>query len=331
MSSISIVTSVGGIYGTGHASRMAFLAEFLAEKGHRVSVICPVQAGRIIPPLKPFIKDSIPAGTKLIIRDMRDSVPDEIQLLKKEAPVIAVDDCGTGRNSADMIIDCLPNLLNSSPLPPLEKSPFLFGHSFVEYLNENRNQTFVKNIDICLYAGQNPDDEYFSKILSAIPLTAQIENEIRNAFPNLKITAQNETIGAVSDTIRTICITGKGHPLIFGEDAQENAPHSFPEALLRSHAVVTHFGITLFEAFVCGCTLYTVNPSDYHSRLCERVKDSLDLVNFGIADKLDLNGSKNSIASGAYASKILNAEDIIHTINRCAENFYSRMIPLLQD
>jgi hypothetical protein len=327
MASISIITSVDGIYGSGHASRMAFLAEFLTGKGHRVSAVCPVRAGEVVPALKPYIRETIPSGTNLIIRDMRDSDEAEIRILKEEAPVIAVDDCGGGRNSADMIIHCLPNLLDSSPLPPLEESPFLFGHSFELFMKQNREKMFVKDIDLCVYAGQNPSDEYLGKVLSAIPLSETTAELIQSAFPGTGLRSSPET----GPYAKSICITGKGDPVLFGNGADAKAPASFPEALLRSHKVITHFGITLFEAYVCGCVLYTINPGEYHRLLCERAKDSLGLENLGTADGIETVEAKNRIASGAYANRIIRTQEIMRTISCCAENFYSRMSPLLQD
>ena len=62
---------------------------------------------------------------------------------------------------------------------------------------------------------------------------------------------------------------------------------SYGEILLRSKALITHFGITLFEGYLTRCKLITINPSEYHNELTDLVQGSMDVTDCGLYDSID--------------------------------------------
>jgi hypothetical protein len=299
--SICIITSVDGIYGTGHLQRMVYLLQSLRKNGVSVSFLCPEKCITLIPFLNEFIVTSVPPSTDLIIRDMRDSTATEIEILREKAPVIVIDDCGEGRRYADLAIDCLPNLKYPDSVKTIGESPFLFGFSFFDFFAGSDPQIYAKDIDLCIYIGSQPEKSQLESLLSNIP-------------DNL-----------------TVCITGSGNPYIVIKPCSDPIPQTFPEVLLRSKAILTHFGISLFEASLCGCALYTINPTQYHSSLCEISKEVLTITNFGLFSELSNKKIKKDLNTEALQlNKVINTEDIRNTIERCTQRFIEKLKPFLE-
>jgi hypothetical protein len=298
--SICIITSIHGIYGTGHLQRMAYLFSYLKKIGISVSILCPAKSTEIIPFLDEFTVTSIPPSTDLIIRDMRDSTVSEIKTLREKAALIVVDDCGDGRMYADAAIDCLPNIIFRESVKAIVESPFLFGFSFVDFICSSDPKIYSKDIDLCIYIGSNPEKTQLEALLSNIP-------------DNL-----------------TVCVTGNGNPYIVKKPCSDPIPRTFPEVLLRSKAILTHFGISLFEASLCGCALFTVNPTPYHDSLCEISKEVLSLTNFGLFSDLSNKKIKKDLNTEALQlNKVINTEDIRNNIEKCTQSFIEKLKPFL--
>mgnify|MGYP006285521643 CR=1 FL=1 len=58
----------------------------------------------------------------------------------------------------------------------------------------------------------------------------------------------------------------------------------YTSLLTRSRCVMSHFGILLYEAHLCGCHLLSVNPTEYHSHLADIAP--LPVHNFGSIDTI---------------------------------------------
>lgn len=246
---ISIITGAGGHLGSGHLQRMANLADFiLRESTHEVYLVM-AEGEKLLPPsLRSLCVDSPPPTTSLIIRDMRDSTFDEITALRRVAPVIAIDDCGSGRNLADIQVDLLPNPYNSMPRNDL----FLFGHSFTESMRSIHKRRIRKTIDVALYCGFQPKHETIESLFAIVPdgLTCAI-------------LAGDDS--RLIDRGRTLPLAG-----------------SCAETLLASRVLISHFGITLYEGHLAGCRLVSINPTGYHASLVDKVGSTLNPINLGI-------------------------------------------------
>ena len=84
---ITIVTGTGGILGTGHIQRMLNLAVHLnREINFSASIYLTQKEYPVEEKFNELITASIPADTDLIIKDMRDSTIEEMNLLRRISP-----------------------------------------------------------------------------------------------------------------------------------------------------------------------------------------------------------------------------------------------------
>jgi len=211
---------------------------------------------------------------------------------------VVVDDCGDGRKYSDLAIDCLPNIKYSDSVRQINDSTFLFGFSFVNFFEGSDPIKYSKDIDLCIYIGSQPKKSQLHTLLSYIPNTL------------------------------SVCVTGNGNPYFINKPCSDPVPQNFPEVLLRSKAILTHFGISLFEASLCGCSLYTVNPTPYHSSLCEISKEVLSLTNFGLFSDLNNKKLKKDLNTETLQlNKVINTEDIRRTIEECTRRFIEKLNP----
>ena len=67
------------------------------------------------------------------------------------------------------------------------------------------------------------------------------------------------------------------------------------EIILSSKAILTHFGITLYEGLISKCRLLSLNPSEYHSRLSDFIMKRTNLINLGEYYKLNITVAKEII------------------------------------
>ncbi len=290
---IIILTAWGGSYGSGHIQRMGFLCRLLKEHGYNVSLVCSSRPSFLNDDIS--IIESVPDHAKVIIRDMRDSSPEEILPFRKIAPVIAIDDCGEGRHSADWAIDLLPNLKYPMITPQFENSPFLFGYTFARAAEALMSTPVDKDIDLLIYTGINPSPEYMSFIYKCIP----------EGWRSL-IADGNECAE---------CSEGKKTGEVI----------NYTESLLRSKILLSHFGISLFEGRLCGCALASVNPTEYHSSLAHLVRESMGVVNFGVFGHIHPDMVKKGLKEITVHSQKTDGSIIRKKIAAHAEIFLSQI------
>jgi hypothetical protein len=291
---ITIVTGTGGIFGTGHMQRMLNLAVHLNRtENFNASIFLKHREYPLEEKFNSLLTNTIPSGTGLIIRDMRDSSSEEMQLLKQTAPVLAIDDSGEGCEYADYAINLLPTASGNLKSIRLEKSLFLYGYNFAEGIALlNEKNSFLRDIDIALYAGYEPSPELLSSIKTSIP-----------------------------DTFNSVLLAG-GKALNFtGEILKPEIPYA--EIISRSKIVITHFGLTMFEADACGCKIAALNPSAYHSSLTELVRKDFDIIYSSEYKNFAPDDLKRSVESESVynTEKDFSPSDIINKINTSTENF----------
>jgi hypothetical protein len=237
--------------------------------------------------------DSIPADTDLIIKDMRDSTIEEMDSLRRIAPVLAIDDSGDGRDAADFTLSLLPvpsDILNSAKL---ETSLFLYGYNFAEGISLlKKTDSFRKDIDVTVYAGYNPDPELINIIKKSVPESA-----------GSILLKEGKAVNLNGKAIKT--------------------ETSYAEIISRSKIVITHFGLTMFEADACGCQIIALNPTLYHSKLTEIVSGEFNIIYSAEYDTLSSVDLMSIIKSGLTTDRIvlISPEIIIKKINNGTENF----------
>ncbi|MCL1910641.1 MAG: hypothetical protein FWG13_00335 [Leptospirales bacterium] len=196
------------------------------------------------------------ADTELFIRDMRDSSADEIKVLQKTATVVAVDDRGSGRAAADKVIDLLPHPAHDSNDTDYHPEAFLYGHEFRKSL-ESFNGSLNKDIPFVMYAGAEADEQAINFLLAAAP---------------------KELSGVMLANGRRVRIEN-------GKYAGE-AGRAYAEIILSANVLVSHFGITMYEAALGGASCIAVNPSEYHNALALKASGA-NIVHSGLREALE--------------------------------------------
>lgn len=291
---ILIITGTGGILGTGHLQRMLALAVHLNTTGDFSAKILLKQ--NQFPPdefFKNILAETIPVNTDLIIRDMRDSSVEEMLLLKQIAPVLAVDDSGRGNTVADYKITLLPVPSDTNKTARPDTSMFLYGYNFSKGIESLVEKNFSgRDIDVAVYAGNDPSQKLVAEIKKAIPKS---EN--------------------------SLLLTGKEPVILTGNVSRTG--DGYAEILCRTKIIVTHFGLTMFEANACGCGIAAFNPTAYHNSLTELMKEKFRIL---------YSSEYNSFSSGHlhdviekelknFTDKKLSIYFILDTIHQGLDNF----------
>jgi spore coat polysaccharide biosynthesis predicted glycosyltransferase SpsG len=297
---VSIVTGWSGQLGTGHIQRMASLAEFLERKKSLRTFIIIREKPEFLPPsiCNHCIPEFKPGGS-CIIRDMRDSTIEDMRKLKTAHRVIAVDDCGPGRDIADCAIDLLPNLTHAAH----SREMFIYGYNFMDSIRRLDRQEVAKTIDCAVYCGLDPSQEAVDYYLSLMPPRA------------------------------TCAVLSCNNSLLSKNKSVSPILKSHAEILLSSKMLISHFGITLYEGYISGCRLMSINPTEYHSRLADIAAHDIGLVNLGMTGSIGADAVRDSIAD-MIRNPILSRIDpasVGEKIDAGLENFYSRIAPFLDD
>jgi len=298
---IALQCAWGEYFGSGHIQRMGSLLRYLLmEKGIQAKLVTSPAPPFSLDEMRNHVSSAIEPGTELIIRDMRDSTVQEIEALKKIAPVIVIDDCGEGRNAADLAVDLLPNLAHPRTHETIKEAPFLYGFNFTKSINDLPHKDFTKDIDFCIYAGFDATQEYRMFLTGLIP-----------------------------DDASAVILDGKESKLIYhGKTFETDMIYPFP--MLFGKSLISHFGITLFEGNLCGCRIFTINPTDYHSQLADNAAGLLGLTNFGVYPRVDDIRIKNSLKEAASVPKRnINFKELQGQIAHNTDLFFDIIKPYL--
>jgi len=297
---VSIITGWGEDLGVGHIQRMASLADFLNRKKYARAFLISHEKPEFLPSsIYDYISPEIEPGTTCIIRDIRDSNMDDMLNLKKNHKVIVVDDCGPGRNIADLAIDLLPNLKYANH----KKELFIHGYNFTDSIRRLDGRHIAKTIDCAIYCGINPSRETVAFYLSLIPHHS------------------------------TCAILSGNNSLLFKDGELSSLLKSHAEILLSSIMLISHFGITLYEGYIAGCRLLSINPTEYHSQLSDIATKEIGVINLGISSTIKIDQARSNI-SDIMQNPILdriNPAIVLEKIERGLEEFHSRIRPFLND
>lgn len=247
--------------------------------------------------LREFITDTVPADTGLIIRDMRNSTEADIRWCRRFSPVLVVDDRGPGRICADFSLDLLPHYDSHNSIESILRS-FIYGYSFTQDVNSIQTKVIEKSLDIVIYIGSDPEKSLIEKMVSLIP-------------PDTK----------------TLLLSSRGPQKIVDGALVAEPTHNYAEILMAAKLLITHFGITLFEGFLTRCRLFTINPSDYHSRLTEHIRDSLQICDLGTLDTINYDDARYAISTSIQDSLgiIVSPNEIKQSIAQCHNNLIEHL------
>ena len=238
---ILLLTDQNVSLGSGHIQRMLSLRDYLNNCGFAAGLASSADGG---------------AGIELFIRDMRDSHTDEIKVLQKTAPVVAIDDRGSGRAVANKVIDLLPHPAHRDNDTDYHPEAFLYGYEFCKSI-ESFTGSLNKDIPFVMYAGAKADEETINFLLAAAP---------------------KELSGIMLANNRRIKIEN-------GKNAGE-ADRTYAEIILSANVLVSHFGITMYEAALGGASVIAINPSEYHNVLAQSASE-LNIVHNALREISD--------------------------------------------
>jgi hypothetical protein len=279
---IAIITAWSESLGMGHIQRMSSLVWYLNESRNIKAFLIIKRLPDSFPPeLSKYVKADIDFSPDLIIRDMRDSSEEEIIGLKKISKIMVIDDYGPGRGSADRIIDILPD--PESEKKDKQFNNLIYGYNFLKSLSLLKDKTILKNIDTAIYPGNSPTEEYIDFLSSLIPK--------HSSFAVLNY--------------NNSCLNRNGSRVSIND-------LSHAEIILSSKAVLSHFGILLYEGLISGCRLISLNPSEYHSKLTDLMKEEADLINLGEYKKINKNSAAKIIKATIRSPlcKEINAREV---------------------
>ncbi len=312
--SIAIITDWGEAIGSGHIQRMTALLWFLITVKHIDAYLVTSRLPAGFPEeLKPHSKREIENSPVLIIRDMRDSTREEIKKLQEICTVLVIDDIGEGRGCADHAIDIMPN--PESRTFQKDHAPFIYGYEFLRSLGtlidapptrENTSESYdriiTKDIDYVLYPGFRPSDEYTESLISLLP---------------------NDSVFAI--------LSGDQSFLHRHGRRYEIPRDVCAEMLISSKALISHYGILVYEAHLCGCRVACINPTPYHSRLTELAKERITVENLGEYNSLNRDAAQKIIAAmreNPLGNRI-SVRRIYDEVLENLERFYKTLTPLL--
>lgn len=262
---IAIISGWDGGLGRGHIQRMASLLDHLVRRTDMPAVLLAERPPDFFPEdLRRHVRPASRGRVALFVRDMRDSTAEEIRLLKKTAPVLCVDDLGPGRDLADRAVDLLPNPARSDRHP--DGGLFLYGYSFCTALSKLGDAVIPKTIDCAIYPGAMSSDDDVRVLLSLVP-----------------------------DGSACAVLRGRDSFLRRGTYVKEIGQDEYARLLLSSRLLISHFGISLYEARAARCRPVALNPTEYHSNLCDIAPAELGIKNLGTRDTFDPSAAAATI------------------------------------
>lgn len=289
---IAIITDWSSELGSGHVQRMISLADFINHQpGFRAIIVNEKPLSVPGAPQTVTPAEFRSSAIDRIVRDQRDSSVSDIVALRTIAPVIAVDDHGEGRYVAQRVIDLLPHPSHRQNRQCYRGDLFLYGYSFTQSVSAFNESMQNEPIDAALYLGHDPNPDDIAWFRSLLP-------------PHC----------------RCVVLAGS-YQLLFHESQVEKINEPYVSLLMASRVLITHFGITLYEGFLAGCRLLTINPGIYHAELADMASAQLGLVNLGIRQTLDREKARTVIAASLEKPKrTVRHEDISR---RCVNNLSS--------
>jgi SAM-dependent methyltransferase/spore coat polysaccharide biosynthesis predicted glycosyltransferase SpsG len=237
--------------GGGHLVRSARLVRELRKDGHGAFLYMPesgepVRAEEVIRAAGGadgsfVVSDPAYMPWDFIILDRFRTPPDEYRFWSGRAPLIGIDEGGPERERFDFLVDLLPGLPGRSP-PNIEDPSLLF-------LPEKRRVSAGENTPerprILVSFGAEDDAGLSALVCGALLPAADLFDISAVSLPS------GESPGKkIPGAVRAI----------------PPAP-DLRERLHEYDLLITHFGLTAFEALAAGVSVLLVSPGAYHEKL----------------------------------------------------------------
>ena len=227
--------------GTGHLKRALSLAE---KTGGTISV--PLRADQELP----WQREASRAGVgvtdtekAVAVVDYRETPRKLLDLLPSSTTTLGVDEGGDFRRDFDYLIDTFPRLkgkgeANRRTLPLVEP-----------VRREGRAEDGKRGGILLAFGGED-----------AAGLTEKVYRALVVGISPERITLLRGSMAERRETAGGPESASAGPEIL-------DAPENLSRLLHRYETVITHFGLTAYEAADAGCRVITVNPGGYHQRL----------------------------------------------------------------
>jgi len=249
---ILIVPCCGKGRGGGHLTRCISLVKDLRAMGRETFLYLNDQNENIVKLLETmefnatWMLTDTSALPKIdfIVLDRFQTPRDEFIYWKKIAPVIALDEGGSSRKDFDFLIDML---IPDGFIKPAANiySPGLLVKEITQRTQRNTDGTKEKKVLVTF--GQEDSAGLGLKTVNDLVLKNNIE-KLNIILLRGALTSNSE----IPENVNVI----------------ENIPN-LAEHLHEYDVVITHYGITAYEAVFAGCEVFLAHPTPYHKKLAK--------------------------------------------------------------
>ena len=215
-----------------------------------------------------------------IITDTFELTENQLKELSKNRSLISIDEGSRYTDYCDYLLDIIPSYKCQRPANKTD-SGFITMPENVRPESDGELPKEIKKVLICL-GGEDPAN-----------LTIPAAQAFRKRFPDAKITA---------------IISHEDNPYVDyagGPNIEFIKPvPGLREKLFEYDIVVTHYGLTAFEAVYAGCGVILLPTSKLHKQLAEK-------YNFAYVGEASISDSslQNALSSeNLYARKLLSGE-----------------------
>jgi 2-polyprenyl-3-methyl-5-hydroxy-6-metoxy-1,4-benzoquinol methylase len=305
-----VVPAFGGGRGGGHLVRAVALVEALRAQGREAWISAPDPAPPDMPWVIPEAELSARPWSWIILDRFRTSAGDFARWAAL-GPLIGIDEGGPFRSRFDFLADLLPLLPGAHP--PNFTAPHLNPRP-----GKRRNPPFAFPADgpLNVLVSFGAEDAAGLTVPAALALACP-----RPSAPAIPVPAQDGVFPEVTALFGGLNRDRAGRETLARAGLRvEDACLDLRERLADYDLLVTHFGLTAFEALAAGVPVILVSPGRYHERLARQ------------AGFLSTGSGKRAAArlgKWLYAGNALNREALNELSGRCrdcAEKYHSIII-----
>ena len=225
---------------------------------------------------------AIPDETYLpvVITDTFALTENQLKELSKNRSLISIDEGSDYTDYCDYLLDIIPSYKCLRPANKTDSAFIVKPHNVKKNIGEAENGK-IERILICL-GGEDPSG-----------LTMPAAKSFHNKYPDAKITV------VLSNQSNPYLEYAGGTNVEFVKPIQD-----LREKLYEYDIVVTHYGLTAFEAMYAGCGVILLPTTPLHKNLAEKYNFSY------IADKISEDSVEQAVESDKlYVKNFLNKKE----------------------
>ncbi|HMB02068.1 MAG TPA: methyltransferase domain-containing protein [Spirochaetota bacterium] len=245
---IFILTAAGGRYGSGHAIRSQKLKKLYKDNE---AVLYYLKPGKLFFFKKrKLIKKIRESKSSLVIIDKRENPVSFLKQLRHyNIKTIVLDSNGSDQYYADYVVRTLPVLKTVTGSANLDSTVYLPPPP---YLKQKKQHKRYLNVNV-FFGGEDKKNitAYFLNHFLAVFLSFFRKKKIR--------------INILTGYLNKRNYQSKAYDCVFFKKLSFHS--SSAELFRNADLVITHFGLTLFEAIANKVPFLILNPGRYHNRL----------------------------------------------------------------